>query len=179
MAESSSSVLALHSMAIDGRTSCYQTADEPLTDEQIEQRYGELLKDARTAFLEDPSYLVDIAEHSSLIAYKRKLWDVRMEVAAAEKTARAMCALDGGSCPFTCTNEGTCGFGRCRFATSEHAEVKTGTPTQDTKLVARPVPSRSPFYRLEDTIQALLAKRGIVAPARLTGDRRRRERASA
>jgi hypothetical protein len=38
----------------------------------------------------------------------------------------------------------------------------------------RPVEALSPSYRIEDAIQAILLRRGITAPAPLTGGQRQR-----
>jgi len=55
----------------------FRPASRELTDGEIRQRYGSLIQRAVSAFGSDPSYLVDMAEHASLIEYKRQLWKAR------------------------------------------------------------------------------------------------------
>lgn len=61
------------------------TADE-LSGAQILTRLGKTISASLTAFREDPSYLVDMAEHAGLISYKRDLWKIRGE---AQRERRA------------------------------------------------------------------------------------------
>ena len=48
-------------------------AEGELTDDEIEQRYGTLLRGAVSAFRDDPSYIIDMAESASMLRYKREL----------------------------------------------------------------------------------------------------------
>lgn len=70
---------------ISGRVGTFAPAERELNETEIRRDYGALLAGAVSAFEHDPSYLVDMAEHASLIAYKRALWEVRME---AQRAAR-------------------------------------------------------------------------------------------
>jgi hypothetical protein len=73
---------------IEGRVSTFIPAQSELTDIEIRRDYGALIESAVSAFQYDPSYLIDMAEHASLIAYKRALWEVRMEVQRQEGFAK-------------------------------------------------------------------------------------------
>jgi hypothetical protein len=51
-----------------------------LTEGDIEALYAPTIRAAEESFRSDPQYLVDMAYQSSLLAYKRSLWEVRNEV---------------------------------------------------------------------------------------------------
>lgn len=158
-------------VTIRGRSQEFQTSNLELSAEELVDRYHELMMKALAAFSQDPSYLIDMAEHGSLITYKRRLWAVRMEVLGAEKKARELCSKDKDS--FTCTNEGACGFGNCRWASPEFAAIKLPPPTGTGKtLKVRPVPSTSPNYRIEETIKNVLVLRRVLPPAKLSSGHR-------
>ncbi len=157
-------------MPIRGRTRIFETSPQELSTKQLDQEYGNLLSAVLGAFSHDPSYLIDIAEHGSLIKHKKRLWAVRMEVLKAEKEARQLCSTDP---EFLCTNESACGFGNCRWASPVFAGIKLAPPLEEGKQVKhRPVPAKSPTYRIEDAIAAVIKRRHIVAPARLSSGRR-------
>lgn len=163
-------MLAWRTVSIRGRTQQFEASSRELSPTQLDIQYGGLLNKALIAFTQDPSYLIDIAEHGSLIKHKKRLWAVRMEALNAEKEARRLCSLN---LDFICTNSSACGFGRCRWATPEHANIKLAPPSTGTKKSSeRPVPSKSPSYRIEDAIQALIQQHKIVAPAKLSSGRR-------
>ena len=56
-------------------------AHAELSSDEINTVYGPLIQRAVTAFGSDLSYLVDMAEHATLIEYKRLLWKARVEAA--------------------------------------------------------------------------------------------------
>lgn len=58
-------------------------------------RYGGLLWDAISAFGQDPSYLVDMAEAANLIEYKRKLWKAKSEALQLAKEPNEVKELTG------------------------------------------------------------------------------------
>lgn len=158
-------------VTIRGRSQEFTRSNLELTAEQLIEKYHDLMMKALAAFSQDPAYLIDMAEHGSLITYKKRLWAVRMEVLGAEKKARELCSRD--KAPFTCTNEGACGFGNCRWATPEFAAVKLAPPSGPGKpLKVRPVSATSPQYRIEDTIKAVLSKRKVLPPAKLSSGHR-------
>lgn len=148
---------------IVGRTKSFVPAIGELNDDQIHTMYGSLLGGAFSAFETDPSYFADMVEHANAIVYKRKLWEIRKEVQAAEREARAQCTLDSKECPFTCTNAGACGFGQCRYASTEFSRIETA-PTADG--AERPTVATYPRYKLQDTINEVVTVRGIKAPSK-------------
>ncbi len=161
-------------MPVRGRSQVFDTSNIELTPVQLRSKYQTLIERALAAFCQDPSYIIDMAEHGSLIKYKKNLWAVRMEVLHAEKAARQLCSADKSS--FTCTNDSACGFGNCRWATPEFASIKLPPPSSVGKpLKERPVESKSPTYRIEDAIKAVLTRRRIVPPARLSSGHRSKD----
>ena len=58
----------------------FTRATGELSPAQIIDVYGGLIKRATTAFTTDLSYVVEMAERSSLIEYKHRLWQIRTEV---------------------------------------------------------------------------------------------------
>lgn len=56
-----------------------------LSESEIAATYGPLIQGAVAAFGTDHSYLVDMAEHASLIEYKRLLWRARTEASSRLK----------------------------------------------------------------------------------------------
>lgn len=174
---------------IVGRSrSTFIPAHSELTDIEIRRDYGALIEDAVSAFQYDPSYLIDMAEHASLIAYKRALWEVRMEVQRQEANARQRCSFDNKICPFVCSAEGACGFGKCRYAVGAREKKDGSTETYDYRSLEVPSPgtksrpagvkAKGP-YRLDPTIEELLIDRGVRAPAKLSRGSRRRPREAA
>lgn len=64
-------------------------AASELSDDEILTAYGPLIQRAVAAFETDPSYLVDMAEHATLIEYKRSLWRARTEAAQQLRNQQA------------------------------------------------------------------------------------------
>lgn len=60
-------------------------AEKELSETEIDARYGVLMRDAVSAFKDDPSYLVEMAESAALLRYKRQMWEARVE---AQKECR-------------------------------------------------------------------------------------------
>ena len=58
-------------------------------------RYGDLLWSAVSAFGQDPSYLVDMAEAANLIEYKRNLWQAKSEALRQAKEPDQVKELTG------------------------------------------------------------------------------------
>ena len=54
-------------------------ANGELSELQIEEQYGTLMQSAVSAFRSDPSYVVEIAEASAVLKYKRELVSARAE----------------------------------------------------------------------------------------------------
>lgn len=54
-------------------------ASGELSASEINGRYGVLMRDAVSAFKDDPSYLVEMAESAALLRYKRQMWEARVE----------------------------------------------------------------------------------------------------
>lgn len=161
-------------VGIEGRVGTFIPSSSELSEVEIRRDFGGLIEGAMQAFQHDPSYIVDMAEHASLIAYKRALWEVRMQVQRAEQAAQQQCRLDAKECPFTCSNVGACGFGTCRYATEENAKILVTSTDGDRD---RPDPDASGGkYRIEDTIAAVLRSKNIVAPAKLSRGSRRKNR---
>lgn len=151
-----------------GMAAVFTKASCELSENEIQERYGGLLREAASAFATDPSYLADVAERASLIAYKRKIWAIRMEVSRAEREARDKCvrAID-----FVCTNISPCGFGDCRFAAPEDADISVVSTEPDRE---RPRTAMHPKYRLADALAEKLLQNKITPPPRLTGGAKRR-----
>lgn len=159
---------------IEGRVGTFVPSATELNEVEIRRDFGGLIEGAMQAFQHDPSYIVDMAEHASLIAYKRALWEVRMQVQRAEQAAQKQCRLDSKECPFACSNVGACGFGTCRYATEENATVSVTSEDGDRD---RPDPlADGGKYRIEDTIAAVLRAKNITAPAKLSRGSRRKNR---
>jgi len=64
---------------ICGLVGRFEPSSSELTSDQIVERYGPLIQGAVQAFDVDYVYLVRMAEVASLIHYKRKLWEARMQ----------------------------------------------------------------------------------------------------
>lgn len=63
----------------------FSPATIELSENEIFSAYGSFIQGAVAAFARDPSYLVDMAEHATLIEYKRLLWRARTEASAQLK----------------------------------------------------------------------------------------------
>lgn len=174
--------------AIKGCVGKFVPAHSEMTELEIRRDYAVLLEDALDAFEHDPSYLIDMAEHASLIAYKRSLWEVRMEVQRQEAYSKSRCTFENKNKPFTCFAEGACGFGDCRFSvgtkekkdgTLEHydySEFEFSAPGTKERPVG--VKAQGP-YGLDSTIDRLLIERGVRTPAKLSRGSRRAKREAA
>lgn len=114
---------------------------------------AERVATAESAFASDPSYVIAMAESSSLIRYKRRVWAIRREAKDAEECARAECEETPTA---GCTNRSACGFGDCRFARGDRARVHTPARSSGRE---RSMPG-SP-YEIEDAIAELTRLRGV------------------
>ncbi len=54
-------------------------AEGELSEEEIERQYGTLMQSAVSAFRDDPSYVIDMAEAAAVVKYKRTLSESRLE----------------------------------------------------------------------------------------------------
>lgn len=149
---------------IIGDKQVFEETAQELSDEQLVSRYGSFMQGAVAAFQADPSYLVDMAEHANTIAYKRAVCDAK----TLEKEAQAQCVLDNKACPFACSNDGACGFGECRYASSESSKVNPGPTPDGSKKRPEGAVAEHPTYDLQATIDLLLEQRGIHTPVKLT-----------
>jgi hypothetical protein len=139
----------------------YGTADHELSDDELKSMFSALLTEGITAFAVDPTYLVDMAENAQLLKYKKDLWAARMEVTRAVRAAVAACALHTS---YVCTNNAPCGFGRCRFATPDHAAIKPMDTYGEESV--RPIDASSPAYFPEAATRVLLQIRGVNVPSK-------------
>lgn len=143
-----------------------------LDENEVRGRYGDRIERGLQGFARDPSYFVDMAEHGSLIAYKRSLYSVRREAEEAETRARAACEVVSKTRPFLCVAKSACGFGLCAFARGDLRSIRVAEGGAE----ARPegVRARHTTYDSEAAVKALVELRGVTAPARLSRGRRRR-----
>lgn len=74
-------------MNVRGKHQAFEVADHELVDAEIGARYGQFIGYAISAFRTDPTYVVDMAENSAIIAYKRTLWENRMAALKAAEIA--------------------------------------------------------------------------------------------
>lgn len=108
---------------------------------------------ALAAFATDVSYAVAMASAATAIDRKRRVWQARKELRAAEAAAHTECATTE---PFTCHAVSACGTGDCKFAHGDYGRLVRG---------ARGGPSRRPqaphdYYSIEDAVDALVERRG-------------------
>ncbi len=113
---------------------------------------GAVVDRALAAFATDVSYAVAMASAATAIDRKRRVWQARKEVRAAQAVAHAECESTE---PFTCHAVSACGTGDCKFAHGEHGRLLR---------VARAGTARRPqapheLYSIEDAVDALVERR--------------------
>lgn len=146
-----------------------------LSPSEIAESFADRVRAGLKAFASDVSYIVDMAEHASLIAYKRALYEIRNEAQAAEKVARRECDAKSKRRPFLCTTASACGFGGCPFARGDHRDV-TACAAGGPKARPEAAQARHATYDPEAAIKALTEQRGVRPPPRLSrATRSRRE----
>lgn len=107
---------------------------------------------ALAAFATDVSYAVAMANAAVAIDRKRRVWQARKELRAAETVAHLEC---GSTEAFICHAVSACGTGDCKFAHGEHGRLLRA---------ARGGPSQRPqapheYYSIEDAVDMLVERR--------------------
>lgn len=107
---------------------------------------------ALAAFATDVSYAVAMASAAVAIDHKRRVWQARKELRAAEIAAHLECESTE---PFTCHAVSACGTGDCKFAHGDHGRLIR---------VASPGPSHRPqapyeSYSIEGAVELLVERR--------------------
>lgn len=54
---------------------------QELSDDEIKAGFGNLLDSALLCYIEDPQYVLDMCEWGALVEYRRRVFEVRSEVA--------------------------------------------------------------------------------------------------
>ncbi len=110
---------------------------------------------ALLAFATDVSFAVEMARAAVTIDRKRRTWQARKDLRAAETAAQRECRDTGA---FHCHAESACGTGDCKFATGEHAALTGSAPG----TIPRPQPSNVTGYSLEPAVSALAERRAAT-----------------
>lgn len=113
---------------------------------------GAAVDRALAAFATDVSYAVAMAGAATAIDRKRRVWQARKELRAAEAAAHTECA---GTEAFTCHAVSACGTGDCKFAHGEYGRLVTGARTGPSRRAQAP----HEYYSIEDAVDALVQRR--------------------
>lgn len=105
------------------------------------------MADALSAFGHDVSYAVAMARNAVAIESKKRAYELRRELRAAEVAAHAECAQH----EFTCLAVSACGTGDCKFAEGELARLVVSAEGGKTR---RPQPPHE-GYSLDGAVTAL------------------------
>jgi hypothetical protein len=120
-------------------------------------KYEPLLAEALRAYALDESYAVAVSRQAITVQNKRRVWQARLELRAAEASARQQCVTSDAR---VCAVGSPCGTGECPFAASEMAsllcEARSGKTT-------RPIPSAYDHYTIESAVRPFLARQAATA----------------
>lgn len=84
-------------------------------------RFQPIVAAALKAFAVDASYAIDMATRANIVITKRRTWESRKIIRAAEAVARVACS---SAASFTCDNPAPCGVTRaCRFSSGPLREL--------------------------------------------------------
>jgi post-segregation antitoxin (ccd killing protein) len=114
--------------------------------------FADEVADALRAFGHDVSYAVSMARAAVAIESKRRAWEARKEIRAAEAAARIECA----SHDFHCHAQAPCGVGDCKFAQGELSQLHVNAGSGK---VIRPQRHDTADYSIESAVAALLEHR--------------------
>jgi len=108
---------------------------------------------ALAAFATDVSYAVAMANAAVAIDRKRRVWQARKELRAAETVAHRECEHTE---PFTCHAVSACGTGDCKFAHGEHGRLVQAAACGPSRRPQAPYDT----YSIEGAVELLVERRG-------------------